>query len=206
MRRGLGHAVVSRWLKPLFLQEAQEALRQQGVQPTDSALALTAGLHRGDIHQLRLQQDISLVNDSVIPITHQVLANWVLEGLPAVIPFKSIASNAKAGRVTKSFSELVQCTPKAASHGFSARLLLQDMIRQGLVSELPGDEIQLHAFGHSSQDGQLQALQHLSQAAHDLFSVLRDFDARGVRTIWIETPPQTLDWEGVRDRLNRAAA
>ena len=45
-----------------------------------------------------------------------------------------------------------------------------------------------------------------TQAAHDLFSVLRDFDARGVRTIWIETPPQTLDWEGVSDRLNRAAA
>jgi L-threonylcarbamoyladenylate synthase len=45
-----------------------------------------------------------------------------------------------------------------------------------------------------------------TQAAHDLFSVLRDFDSRGVRTIWIETPPPTLDWEGVRDRLNRAAA
>jgi len=35
---------------------------------------------------------------------------------------------------------------------------------------------------------------------------LRDFDARGVQTIWIETPPHTPDWEGVRDRLNRAAA
>ena len=45
-----------------------------------------------------------------------------------------------------------------------------------------------------------------TQAAHDLFSVLRDFDARGVRTIWIETPPNTPGWEGVRDRLNRAAA
>ena len=44
------------------------------------------------------------------------------------------------------------------------------------------------------------------QTAHDLFSVLRDFDARGVRTIWIETPPDTPEWEGVRDRLNRAAA
>jgi L-threonylcarbamoyladenylate synthase len=43
-------------------------------------------------------------------------------------------------------------------------------------------------------------------AAHDLFSVLRDFDARGVRTIWIETPPDTPEWEGVRDRLKRAAA
>ena len=44
------------------------------------------------------------------------------------------------------------------------------------------------------------------QAAHDVFSVLRNFDARGVRTIWIETPPDTPDWEGVRDRLQRAAA
>ena len=45
-----------------------------------------------------------------------------------------------------------------------------------------------------------------AQAAHDLFSVLRDFDARGVRTIWIETPPNTPEWEGVSDRLKRAAA
>ena len=45
-----------------------------------------------------------------------------------------------------------------------------------------------------------------TQAAHDLFSVLRNFDARGVRTIWIETPPDTPEWEGVRDRLQRAAA
>ncbi len=45
-----------------------------------------------------------------------------------------------------------------------------------------------------------------SQAAHDLFSVLRGFDARGVRTIWIEIPPDTPEWEGVRDRIQRAAA
>ena len=45
-----------------------------------------------------------------------------------------------------------------------------------------------------------------NQAAHDLFSVLRDFDARGVRTIWIEMPPDSPEWEGVRDRIQRAAA
>jgi L-threonylcarbamoyladenylate synthase len=43
-------------------------------------------------------------------------------------------------------------------------------------------------------------------AAQQLFSVLRDFDARGVRNIWIETPPDLPEWEGVRDRLKRAAA
>jgi L-threonylcarbamoyladenylate synthase len=42
--------------------------------------------------------------------------------------------------------------------------------------------------------------------AQQLFAVLRDFDARGARLIWIETPPETPEWEGVRDRLQRAAA
>ena len=44
------------------------------------------------------------------------------------------------------------------------------------------------------------------QAAHNLFSVLRELDARGVQQIWVELPPDTPEWEGVRDRLQRAAA
>ena len=42
--------------------------------------------------------------------------------------------------------------------------------------------------------------------AHELFAVLRDFDHRGVRLIWVEQPPDSADWDGVRDRLQRAAA
>lgn len=42
--------------------------------------------------------------------------------------------------------------------------------------------------------------------AQQLFSVLREFDAAGVSLIWIETPPDGPEWEGVRDRLQRAAA
>ncbi|BFO57843.1 L-threonylcarbamoyladenylate synthase [Acidovorax sacchari] len=43
-------------------------------------------------------------------------------------------------------------------------------------------------------------------AAQELFAALRDFDDVGVKLIWVETPPDTPDWEGVRDRLQRAAA
>lgn len=43
-------------------------------------------------------------------------------------------------------------------------------------------------------------------AAQELFATLRSLDDAGARLIWIETPPDTPDWEGVRDRLQRAAA
>ena len=42
-------------------------------------------------------------------------------------------------------------------------------------------------------------------AAHELFAVLRELDATGVKLIWVETPPDALEWDGVRDRLTRAA-
>lgn len=43
-------------------------------------------------------------------------------------------------------------------------------------------------------------------AAHDLFADLRELDALGVELIWVETPPEDAAWDGVRDRLRRAAA
>ncbi|MEO7640211.1 MAG: Sua5 family C-terminal domain-containing protein, partial [Ramlibacter sp.] len=44
------------------------------------------------------------------------------------------------------------------------------------------------------------------EVARQLFSVLRAFDDAGVRLIWVETPPDAPEWEGVLDRLQRAAA
>jgi L-threonylcarbamoyladenylate synthase len=45
-----------------------------------------------------------------------------------------------------------------------------------------------------------------AETARQLFAVLREFDAAGVKLIWIETPPDAPEWDGVRDRLHRAAA
>jgi L-threonylcarbamoyladenylate synthase len=42
--------------------------------------------------------------------------------------------------------------------------------------------------------------------AQQLFAVLRSFDDQGARLIWIENPPARPEWDGVRDRLGRAAA
>ncbi len=49
-----------------------------------------------------------------------------------------------------------------------------------------------------------------ADAAHDLFTALRDLDAQvqagGGGEIWVVEPPDEESWEGVRDRLKRAAA
>ncbi|WP_066259756.1 L-threonylcarbamoyladenylate synthase [Hydrogenophaga flava] len=42
--------------------------------------------------------------------------------------------------------------------------------------------------------------------AQELFAVLRALDATGVKLIWVEAPPEGSEWDGVRDRLQRAAA
>ncbi len=42
--------------------------------------------------------------------------------------------------------------------------------------------------------------------AQQLFAVLREFDNQGVKLIWVENPPDAPEWQGVADRLARAAA
>lgn len=42
-------------------------------------------------------------------------------------------------------------------------------------------------------------------AAQQLFAALRQFDEQGARLVWVEQPPADTAWEGVADRLRRAA-
>jgi len=42
-------------------------------------------------------------------------------------------------------------------------------------------------------------------AAHELYATLRELDKAGVDLIWVEEPPAAPQWDGVHDRLLRAA-
>lgn len=41
--------------------------------------------------------------------------------------------------------------------------------------------------------------------AHDIYQVLRDLDKKGLKQIIIERVPETVEWDAIRDRLQRAA-
>jgi len=92
----------------------------------------------------------------------------------------------------------------------TVRLMSTDALRDALAGGCPAG---LAVYSRTSLAGTdvAPALQRAMPAqaraaARQLFAVLRELDAAGATEIWIEAPPQEAAWDGVRDRLSRAAA
>ena len=90
--------------------------------------------------------------------------------------------------------------------------LMPTQMLQTALGVLGSEPISLAVYSRSVPSGVAVGARHRrmparpEQAAHELFSVLRELDGEGVHLIWVEEPPPGPEWEGVRDRLSRAAA
>ncbi len=91
------------------------------------------------------------------------------------------------------------------------RVMATEMLRTAL-QVLGAEPLKLAVYSRSIPSGVAPGVVHRrmparpEQAAHELFSVLRELDREGVHLIWVEEPPPGPEWDGVRDRLGRAAA
>jgi L-threonylcarbamoyladenylate synthase len=123
---------------------------------------------------------------------------------------------AACGQVLVPASALAQAAPRAsgtlASHyAPQAKLELVDagQIQERLNVAVAGERIGLWSR-HQARPSSALVWRPMpldaASAAHQLFAVLRELDAMGVARIWVERPPAGTAWDGVRDRLERAAA
>jgi L-threonylcarbamoyladenylate synthase len=93
----------------------------------------------------------------------------------------------------------------------TVRLMPTGMLHAALKM-LGSERLGLAVYSCSVASGVAPGVRHRrmparpEQAAHELYSVLRELDAEGVQLIWVEDPPPGAEWDGVRDRLTRAAA
>ena len=122
------------------------------------------------------------------------------------------------GQRPLSKEELSTQAPRAsgtllAHYAPNAKVRLMDAQQLKAAVEILGKDAPALAIYHRSplrstaRQLQLRAMPaSAADAARQLFSDLRALDALGVPLIWVETPPASADWEGVRDRLQRAAA
>ena len=127
---------------------------------------------------------------------------------------------AACGMRPLSKEELPALTPRAsgtllAHYAPNAKVRLMDArALQAGLDLLGQDAAHLAVYARTplrtakgAQGVQLRRMPDNAEAtAAELFAVLRELDNQGTRLLWIESPPDTPDWEGLRDRLQRAAA
>ena len=135
---------------------------------------------------------------------------------PGAISREQIA--AVCGMQPLSKEELPALTPRAsgtleAHYAPAAKVRLMDAkALQTALDLLGADAAHIAVYARSALRTRSSKLvvrrmpDDASATAQHLFAVRRGFDDQAVKRIWIETPPATPDWEGVRDRLQRAAA
>jgi L-threonylcarbamoyladenylate synthase len=70
-----------------------------------------------------------------------------------------------------------------------------------------GDTVAVLAFSKPDErvDYWIRMQREPRSYAHRLYAALRELDGAGCGAILIETPPETAEWDAVRDRLSRAA-
>jgi L-threonylcarbamoyladenylate synthase len=170
--------------------------------------------------QSELGQELLILDGGECPVGIESTIIDCTRGEPVLLRpghITRVQIEAACGRAVLDKDAIAQAAPRASgtleSH-YAPRAKVRLMAAQDI-------DAKLQALGpHANNLGVWSALrpdagagvvwraqaQSAEQAAHDLFSVLRDLDARGVQQIWVQLPPDTPEWEGVRDRLQRAAA
>jgi L-threonylcarbamoyladenylate synthase len=133
---------------------------------------------------------------------------------PGVLTREQI--EAAAGERLRLPHEVAGAAPRAsgtlaAHYAPNAKVRLMDAGSLQTALDLLGpDAVSIAVYARSALRSRAVLVRRMpddaAETARPLFAVLRDFDAAGARLIWVETPPDTPEWEGVQDRLRRAAA
>ncbi len=128
------------------------------------------------------------------------------------------ALEAACGQRVLTKEELAQDTPRAsgtleAHYAPQAKLRLMDAKALQAALDLLGAEARhIAVYSRTLLRVKSSAIvvrrmpDDAGATAQQLFAALRGFDTQGVKLIWVEAVPARPEWDGVRDRLQRAAA
>ena len=110
---------------------------------------------------------------------------------------------------TSSHDEAPAAPGSLASH-YAPQALLRLLSAEVIRQQLPNATVKVAVWAsftlpNSAEFSQVLMPSNPAECAHELFARLRDLDASGAQEIWVESPPAGPAWDGVRDRLERAA-
>lgn len=151
IRHQITFPYLSDLLKRLYLDVALHDIPTAGARPTDSRLSLLTGVHRKDIRRLKEEPELLQPSgEKAISLSAQVVSTWMSDaeycdstGMPRVL-WRSKAQG------EPSFESLVEHVSK---QDLRARSLLDEWLRNKMVSRVDEDKVQLNADAFGPAEG-----------------------------------------------------
>lgn len=164
LANGITYPAFCDLVKSAYVKVADEEFRLASKPQTDSRLSLLTGIHRREVNRLRTEPGSEIDLSQPASMSALVLAIWSgnseyldEQGLP--IPLPRLAN--KGGN--RSFESLVQ----SVSKDFRARVLLDEWLRQGIVTLDEDDMVRLSADTFVQPQGIEEKIYYFGQNTHD---------------------------------------
>ena len=142
LARGINYKMLLETVKIIFVQVAEEEFKLAQRQQTDSRISFLTGLHRKDVHRIRIESDTIEPPSLLVTLGSRLVGLWIsdpdfvdINGEPKALPrLASMASKV-------SFDDLVA----KVSKDIRARPVLDEWLRAGVVNVDDNDCVRLNA-------------------------------------------------------------
>ena len=151
-------------VRSTYVKVAEEEFKLPSKPQTDSRISLLTGIHRREVNRLRNEQSSEIDLSQRASMSALLLTIWSghpeyldAQGLP--IPLPRLANNSKGA----SFESMVQ----SVSKDFRARVVLDEWLRQGIVTLDSDDRVHLSADAFISPQDMEEKIYYFGQNVHD---------------------------------------
>jgi len=166
---GVSYQAFSRIVKQVYVDVAEQEFALPFKQQTDSRLSLVTGINRKEIAQLRRHKRAPETPEVEDTLATHVIGRWMAgppyadaDGTPRRLPYE--ADNAKAASFARLVRELGTDIP--------VRSVLDELLRVGIVSLLPGGDVVLQQEAHVPAGDPASQLTLLGSDPAELFATI----------------------------------
>lgn len=164
LTHGITYQVFSDMVKSTYVKVSEEEFMLANKSQTDSRITLLTGIHRREVNRLRNESTEELGLSQRASMSALLLTIWSgtpeyldEQGMP--IPLQRLAK----GGDSPSFESLVQ----SVSKDFRARVVLDEWVRQGIVTLDRDDNVHLVADAFATPQDMEEKVYYFSQNVHD---------------------------------------
>ncbi len=164
LANGISFQAFSNLVKSAYVKVAEEEFKLDSKPQTDSRISLLTGIQRREVNRLRTEQVAEINLSQHASMSALLLTIWSgspeyldEQGLP--VPLPRLSSKAES----RSFESLVQ----SVSKDFRARVVLDEWLRQGMVTLDNNDHVHLVADAFAQPQDIEEKHYYLGQNIHD---------------------------------------